>query len=238
MLIQTLAHRAALMAVATPLICTPALAEERPEEANEEPVAEVTVTSQAEAPPRGSAGDPPPGTVRPKPVFDDTWATIGIGAGLVPSYSGSDDYRLFPLPLIVGRVGGVGISPNGPGFSLDLLSKGPGSGPPTPDKTSISFGPAFRLRTDRDGDIQDDVVALAGDLETAIELGVQGGVRIPAVFSRFDAVTLSAQVRWDILRAHEGMLIEPGVAYFTPIGRGAALQIAANLSFVDDAFAD
>ena len=66
-----------------------------------------------------------------KPVFDDAWATVGIGVGLVPSYSGSDDYRLFPLPLVVGRLAGVGISPNGPGFTLDFLSGGPSGGLPS-----------------------------------------------------------------------------------------------------------
>ncbi len=170
-----------------------------------------------------------------KPVFDESWATIGIGAGLVPSYSGSDDYRVFPLPLIVGRVGGVGISPNGPGFNLDLLSQPPARGPA---KTSVSFGPSFRFRNDRADQIQDDIVELAGELDTAIEVGVNGGVSFPGVFNPRDRLGVSAQVRWDILDAHEGMLFEPGVSYFTPIGRATSLQLSANASFVDDNFAD
>jgi outer membrane scaffolding protein for murein synthesis (MipA/OmpV family) len=185
------------------------------------------------------AGGPPPGvaTGAPpfKPVFDETWATVGVGAGLVPSYSGSDDYILFPLPLIVGRVGGVGISPNGPGFVLDVLSQPPRRGKP---ETSFSFGPSFRFRNDRDGQFGDDVVELAGDLETAIEVGVQGGVSFPGVLNANDRLSLSTQVRWDILGAHEGMLIEPGVSYFTPLGRAVALQLSANAGFVDDNFAD
>ena len=173
----------------------------------------------------------PPGDI----VFDDTWVTLGIGAGLVPSYSGSDDYVVFPLPLIVGRVGGVGISPNGPGLSLDLLSKPPGGGPP---KTSVSFGPAFRFRNDRESRIEDEVVELTERLDVALEVGVQGGVTFPAVFNQFDRLTLSTQVRWDILGAHDGMLVEPSVGYFTPLGRGAAVQLSANASFADDDYAD
>ncbi len=189
---------------------------------------------ERQGPPSG-AGGPPAGVLNGENVFDETWVTIGIGAGLVPSYSGSDDYNVFPLPLIVGRVGGVGISPNGPGFALDLLSQAQSAGP---SETSVSFGPAFRLRNDRDGDIEDPVVALTEDLDTAFELGVQGGVRIPGVLNRFDAVTFSTQVRWDILGAHDGMLIEPSVGYFTPVGRGAVVQVSASASFVDDSFAD
>lgn len=190
-------------------------------------------------------GEPPAGP-RPgaraggeRPVFDDTWATVGIGIGLVPSYSGSDDYRVFPLPLVVGRVGGVGISPNGPGFNLNVLSDPPARGPGSASSgPSFSFGPSFRLRNDRNGDIGDEVVELAGELETAFEIGANGGVSFPGVFRRGDRLGVSAQATWDVAGAHDGMLIQPGVSYFTPVGRAASLQIAASASFFDDDYAD
>lgn len=174
-----------------------------------------------------------------KPVFDDTWATVGIGAGIVPSYSGSDDYRFFPLPLVVGRVGGVGISPNGPGFALNVLSQEPPAGPPTGAKNpSFSFGPAFRFRNDRVNQVRDDVVELAEPLDTAIEVGVSAGVSFPSVLRPRDRVSLNAQVSHDILGAHDGLLISPSVGYFTPLGRAASLQLSASASVVDDSYAD
>ncbi|WP_234027158.1 MipA/OmpV family protein [Erythrobacter sp. KY5] len=191
---------------------------------------------QEERPPQGPVASGPPSGVAPfKFVFDETWATVGIGAGLVPSYSGSDDYIVFPLPLIVGRVAGVGISPNGPGFNLDLLSQGPSLMPP---ETSFSFGPSFRFRNDRANQIEDEVVELATELDVAIEVGVNGGVSFPGIFAERDSITLNAQVRWDILDAHNGMLFEPGISYFRPFGNSAALQLSVNASFVDDDFAD
>ncbi|MEM7666371.1 MAG: MipA/OmpV family protein [Pseudomonadota bacterium] len=206
---------------------------ERGESVSEEAQAQGQPDSNA---PQGRPGGPsaggPPGF---KPVFDETWATVGIGAGLVPSYSGSDNYIVFPLPLIVGRVAGVGISPNGPGFVLDVLSQAPTGAPP---ETTFSFGPAFRFRNDRADNIEDPIVELAGELETAIEVGVQGGVTFPGVFRQGDRLSVNAQVRWDILGAHNGMLIEPSVGYFMPIDRGTALQLTANAGFVDDDFAD
>ena len=191
---------------------------------NEQAEARQEVSRQG--PPRGG----PPGDI----VFDETWVTVGIGAGLVPSYSGSDDYRVFPLPLIVGRVGGVGISPNGPGFDLNLLSEPPARGPAS---TSFSFGPSFRLRNDRNNAIRDDVVELAGELDTAVELGASGGVSFPDVFGPRDRVSLSAKVAWDVAGAHDGMIFQPGVSYFTPLGRGASVQLSASASFVDDDYA-
>ncbi|MEM7701423.1 MAG: MipA/OmpV family protein [Pseudomonadota bacterium] len=171
----------------------------------------------------------------PKIVFDDTWATIGIGAGLVPSYGGSDDYIFFPLPLVAGRVGGIGISPNGPGFALDLASPAPAFGA---QKTRFFGGPAFRVRNDRAQQIQDDVVELAEDLDWAVEVGAQAGVSFPGVFNPLDTVTLTTQVRWDIAGAHDGMLIEPSVGYTRPFGPGVRFQTNLGLQFADDSFAD
>jgi MipA family protein len=186
-----------------------------------------------------------------KPVFDDTWATVGIGVGLVPSYSGSDDYRIFPLPLVVGRVAGVGISPNGPGFTLDFLSEGPSGGPPggsqggppsgpppQSKKPSFSFGPSVRFRNDRVNQIQDDVVELAEPLDTALEVGASAGVSFPGVFRKRDRVSLSAQASWDVLGAHSGMILSPSVGYFTPLSKAASLQFSASASIVDDDYAD
>ena len=54
-------------------------------------------------------------------MFDDTWLSIGIGAGYGPSYEGSDDYVLYPAPLIQGRIAGVGIQPRPAGIALDFI---------------------------------------------------------------------------------------------------------------------
>ncbi|MFL0355711.1 MipA/OmpV family protein [Erythrobacter sp. GH1-10] len=197
--------------------------------------AQETDSDEAEVAAQRPEGGPPAGFDMSDSVFDETWLTFGVGIGLTPSYSGSDDYRAFPLPLIVGRIGGVGITPNGPGLNFDVLSNPPGQ---DQGKTSLSFGPTVRFRGSRDDAVNDDVVELAGELDSALEVGVQGGVRIPGVLHRFDAVTLGTAVRWDVLGAHEGMLVEPSVGYFSPLSRGAAVQLIATASFVDDKFAD
>ncbi|GMN02182.1 MipA/OmpV family protein [Erythrobacter sp. MTPC3] len=226
------------------LASAPVLAsDENADEADRSEGAEIAAAAQ---PPQQPGVRPPAAQTRgpagaqegfgpPDIVFDDTWVSVGIGAGLVPSYSGSNDYRVFPLPLIVGRVGGVGISPNGPGFNLDLLSQPPARGAP---ETSFSFGPSVRFRNDRDGQIGDAIVAAAGELDTALEVGVNGGVTFPGVLDRFDRLSLSSSVRWDVLGAHDGMLIEPGIGYFTPVNNDIAIQLSLSAQFVDDDFAD
>ncbi|MEQ8412670.1 MAG: MipA/OmpV family protein [Erythrobacter sp.] len=178
----------------------------------------------------------PTGMQGMKPVFDNNWVTLGVGVGMVPSYAGSDDYIAFPLPLIVGRLGGIGLTPNGPGITLNLLSQR--TIPGQPGGTTFQFGPAFRIRNDRNARISDEVVEAAGKLDVAAEVGANVGVSFPRVLNRFDSLTLSTQVRWDILGAHEGMLIEPNIGYTTPIGQATVINLQAGMQFVDDSFAD
>lgn len=187
-----------------------------------------------------SAPAEPPAAVRPPvpftmPVFDETWATIGLGAGLVPSYAGSDDYIAFPLPLIVGRVGGVGIRPNGAGLTFDVLSPKPTLGK---RKTRLAFGPTFRLRNDRNLDVGDNVVEAAGELDAALEVGLNAAVSFPGVFKPLDTLSIGIQARRDVLGAHDGTVIEPQVNYATPLGKAFVLQVQAQMEFVDDSFAD
>jgi len=207
--------------------------------AEAEAVSEDSVQDDAQTRPgpkaQGTRAPVSRGFPLPKIVFDDTWATVGIGAGLVPSYGGSDDYVFFPLPLVAGRIGGVGVSPNGPGFALDLVSPAPAFGA---SKPRFFGGPAFRFRNDRANQIEDEVVELAEDLDIALELGAQAGVAFPGVFNPLDTLTLTTQVRWDVAGAHDGMLIEPSLGYTRPFGPGIRFQTNFGLQFADDSFAD
>lgn len=197
--------------------------------------ADAAVIVAAQSAPQGQPAGTPPFAFT-KPVFDETWATIGLGIGMVPSYAGSNDYIAFPLPLVVGRVGGVGISPNGPGFLIDLNPGKPGL---VPQKGArITFGPAFRFRNDRNIQIKDDVVARAGTLDAALEVGGHIGVVWRSVAKRLDQLSVGVQARRDVLGAHDGMVIEPQVTYRASVGGSFVLQAQASAEFIDDSFAD
>jgi outer membrane scaffolding protein for murein synthesis (MipA/OmpV family) len=229
---QALRSAFALSAALSALAAAPAWADESGTAA-ETDEALITVAEQP-AQPAAPAGAPPLPFARP--VFDETWATIGLGVGMVPSYAGSDDYIAFPLPLIVGRVGGVGISPNGPGFVLDVNSPKPSFAPRKGAR--VAFGPAFRFRNDRNDRISDDVVARAGKLDAALEVGGNLAVAFPNVVKPFDQLSIGVQTRWDVLGAHRGMIVEPQISYRAPVGRAFAVQVQASAEFVDDSFAD
>jgi MipA family protein len=181
-----------------------------------------------------ASGDlPPSGTPS---VFDKDWINIGIGAGLVPTYAGSDDYFVFPVPLVTGRLGGIGFRPSGAGMIFDVLSPQP-TVLQQSTAPQISLGPAFRVRVDRAVNSRDPVVEAAGRLDNALELGLAGGVTFPGVLHSADTLTAGAIIRWDVLGAHKGQVIEPYVAYLTPLSLGILVQLSANMEIVDDNFA-
>lgn len=234
--------RTALGSLVPALLCTafaaaPAFASEGEVDSD---AAATNIEAEAEAEAVTISAQTAPGGAPPfafaKPVFDKTWATIGLGVGMVPSYAGSNDYIAFPLPLIVGRVGGVGISPNGAGFVLDLNPGKPGLAPRKGPR--VAFGPAFRFRNDRNNRISDDVVARAGKLDAALEVGGNVAVTFPGVFKPFDQLSVGVQARWDVLGAHEGMIIEPQIGYRALVGKAITLQAQVSAEFVDNNFAN
>ena len=143
----------AAVAFACAGVATPALAQDGPDD---------------DAPARSAEGT----------VFDGDWVQVGIGAGFAPDYDGSDDYEVFPLPIIQGSLGGIDINPRAAGFALDFIPDSADS------KVNFGFGPAVRLRTSRTGDIEDPVVAAAGELDTAVEVGPSASIGVSGCWLR------------------------------------------------------
>jgi len=165
-------------------------------------------------------------------VFEGDYLVVGAAAIYGPSYDGSDDYVISPIPLVQGRIGGIGISPRGSGVALDFIDDADGPGP------YLSLGPVVGIRTARDGDSEDEVVELLPDLETAIEVGAAAGIGFSGVLNPYDTLTFSADARWDVAGAHDGMLVSPSVSYLTPLSRAAVAALSVRAQYADDSFSD
>ena len=165
-------------------------------------------------------------------VFDGDYLTVGVGGFYGPSYEGSDDYILFPAPVIQGNLGGVAITPRPGGIALDFI-------PDAKDaKVGFSLGPVANIRRDRVTRIKDPVVRRLGKLDTAVEVGANAGVTVYDLVTGYDSLTFSADARWDVAGAHKGMLWGPSVSYFTPVSKGAAINLAVSAEYMDDDFAN
>lgn len=184
------------------------------------------VTSPLSAQPQGQR--PPAG----ENVFDGDYVTVGAGIAVGPSYDGSDDYTISPLPVILGSFAGIDFEPRGPGLALDVIPDRNGA------KTDFIFGPVGRARFDRNNSINDDVVRSLGELDVAVELGAVAGAKVNRVFSSFDSLTAKVDLRWDVAGAHRGRVISPNLTYFRPLNRGIAASFTISADHVDDNYAD
>ncbi len=184
------------------------------------------VTSPLSAQPQGQR--PPAG----ENVFDGDYVTVGAGIAVGPSYDGSDDYTISPLPVILGSFAGIDFEPRGPGLALDVIPDRNGA------KTDFIFGPVGRARFDRNNSINDDVVRSLGELDVAVELGAVAGAKVNRVFSSFDSLTAKVDLRWDVAGAHRGRVISPNLTYFRPLNRGTAASFTISADHVDDNYAD
>ena len=172
------------------------------------------------------------GPPRGKSVFDGDYVTLGAGLAIGPSYDGSDNYDISPLPVILGSVAGIDFEPRGPGLALDVIPDKNGA------KVDFILGPVGRARFDRNSGIRDDVVRDLGELDVAVELGAVGGVKVNRVFNAFDSLTAEIDLRWDVAGAHRGRVVSPSLTYFRPINRGIAASLTISADHVDDDYAD
>lgn len=215
--VHAIASAAALLAI--PAVAT---AQDGAQDGNSETRAETI-----------SQAGPPPGMMGPT-VFDGDYVTLGLGVGLSASYTGSNDYVISPLPLVFGSFKGVDIDPRPAGLALDFIP----DGEPASNSVNFALGPVARLRSDRNNQIADDVVRSLGKLDRAIEVGVSAGVQKPGILHRFDSLSVSADVLWDVNGAHGGNVISPQITYFTPLSLGIAASLSLSADYADGDFHD
>lgn len=157
--------------------------------------------------------------------------TVGVGGIYGPSYDGSDDYVFSPVPIVQGQYKGVTLSPRPAGAAIDFIPDGRDA------RVGFSLGPVATVSFNRNRQIKDPVVRAAGKLDPAIELGVSGGVTAYKLLSDYDALTLSADVKWDVNGAYKGMTWAPSVSYLTPLSKAILVTASVSARHVDDKFA-
>jgi len=165
-----------------------------------------------------------------KSVLDGNYLAVGIGAAYGPSYEGSNDYQVFPVPLVQGRFEGVDINPRTGGVALGFI-------PDKPGKVGFNFGVAARARLNRTRTTHDPVVDRLGKLKTAIEVGPTVGFTFPHLLNKYDSFSISTDVLWDVAGAHKGMVIDPLASYTTPLSRGILANLGVNAEYGNDRFA-
>ena len=111
---------------------------------------------------------------RAQEAEDHSTLTLGLGVAAVPSYEGSDDYRIMPVPQVRGKVHDFAFWTRGPALFVDLVPNR------SDDGLDIQVGPTVGARFDRTSRkrVKDDAVAALGKLDTAIDVGGFVGIGI------------------------------------------------------------
>jgi len=182
---------------------------------------------------------PPPEATRAGPPAawhsGGKWAPdrviIGLGGGIAPDYSGSDDYEFQPGGVVQGTVSGFAFAMRGTNFYVDLARERRGA------KLDLIAGPVVQLRFDRNGKVEDPRVGALGELGTAVELGGFVGIGKRGVLSRFDEVSLDVTVVKDVSSVHKSHVIRPSIGYQTLIGKRTFALTRVSADFVGKGFA-
>ncbi len=178
-----------------------------------------------------NAAGPPMG-VRPDPgAWPEDRVTIGVGGGVAPDYSGSNNYEFQPGGIVQGSISGFGFAMRGLNLYVDIARERQGS------RIDLIAGPVVQLRPERSGDIADVRVAALGKRKTAFELGGYAGIGKRGVLSRFDQISADVTFLHDTGSAHKSYVITPSIGYQTLLGRRTFALARVSADIVGKGFA-
>jgi MipA family protein len=167
------------------------------------------------------------------PEQDDNSLSIGVGVGYVPSYEGSDDYRVIPAGIVRGKVAGHNFYTRGLQLYFDAIPEAGGPG------VDIAFGPVVGLRLNRTSSIKDAQVRALGELDTAFEVGAFAGIgQTGVITSDYDNLSFRVSYLKDVGNAHESHIITPSIEYGTPLSRQTFVGLSLSADFVGERYAD
>jgi outer membrane protein len=152
----------------------------------------------------------------PTPAERSGW-TVGLGAGAVPDYEGSDDYEAVPIPYLHWQGGNRYFDLTGLTASANLL-----------DDDLIEVGPRLRIRRKRD-DVHNDRVDRLQSTDTAVEVG--GFVALN--YERWRAEAWFSQ---DVADAHSGQLAGLKGDYTWPINPSWVLKSSLTTTYASGKF--
>ncbi|WP_340264628.1 MipA/OmpV family protein [Sphingobium mellinum] len=155
--------------------------------------------------------------------------TVGVGAAVIPSYEGSDDYRVIPVPQLRGKVHDFAFWTRGPSLYLDAI--------PNRDDDGLDFelGPMVNARLDRSSRkaIKDDAVRALGKRDVGVEVGGFIGLGKTGVFtSAYDNLSARVAVAKEVAGGHGSYVITPAIEYATPLSTRSFVGLGLSAEYV------
>lgn len=174
---------------------------------------------------------PFPALAQPSEAPEGDRITIGLGAGIAPSYDGSDDYDFQPGGIVQGSVSGFSFAMRGTNLYVDLIRDRADS------PIDLVAGPVVQLQTNRSGGIKDAQVRALGKIGTTVELGGYVGIGRRKLLNPFDSLSFDLAYVHDVGGVHESYTLRPSVSYFTPLSRKTFALLNLSARHVGKGFA-
>ncbi|WP_298396298.1 MipA/OmpV family protein [Sphingobium sp.] len=155
--------------------------------------------------------------------------TVGLGVAAIPSYEGSDDYRMLPLPQVRGKVKDHSFWTRGASVYVDAIADPEGEG------WDFELGPMATVRFDRSSikNIRDDAVRALGKRDVAVEVGGFVGIgKTGVITSPYDMLSARVAVAKDVAGAHDSYVVTPQIEYMTPLSRTAFVGMGLSAEYV------
>lgn len=159
--------------------------------------------------------------------------TVGAGAAVIPSYDGSDDYRVVPIAQARGKLHDFAFWTRGTSLYVDAI--------PNTDDSGLDFqlGPVVGVRLDRTSRkaIKDNAVRRLGKLDTAVEVGGFVGIgKTGVITSAYDNLSARVTVTKDVGGAHQSYIVTPTIEYFTPLSTTSFVGLGVSADYVGKKF--
>ena len=167
----------------------------------------------------------------PDPNDQSDTFTLAGGAGYIPDYEGSDDYKIIPVVQLRGRLSGISFSTRGTFLYVDVVPRGDG-------KLELDLGPIVGARLNRTGKVDDDLVDALPELDTAIEVGGFAGITYHGITNPYDALSFRVDVVKDIAGAHGSTLVTPTIDFGTPLSRTTYVGLSLSGEWAGGDYAD
>ncbi|MES2443598.1 MAG: MipA/OmpV family protein [Pseudomonadota bacterium] len=173
---------------------------------------------------------PPP--IDPAALDGDS-LTIGVAAGIVPSYEGSDNYVIAAVPVVRARVSRINISVRGNRAWADLVPTNGGPG------WDFQLGPIAQVNFNRSAAIVDKRVRRLPSRKMAVELGGYAGIGKQGVItSDYDRLNISVATVYDVAGSHSSYVITPSIDYSTPLSTKAFVGLSFSGDYMGEGYAD
>lgn len=161
--------------------------------------------------------------------FENVPIVFGLGVGVLPDYSGSDEYTFGVAPFarytFHGQERYIQLLANE--LTVNVLNN-----------EMFRFGPLASYRFGRDDDVDDEEVSKMEEIDGTVELGAFGDVVWVLNGDRRQRFIVGAKVYQDVGDESDGFRANFNARYWHPVAKPVDLNVSGGFTYQDDDYSD